>query len=346
MHQSLEYYKTFYIGTQDKIEIPIEESILFDDINILSYDLLVSTLTNFFWKSAFEYQQGIRNYPKHIRILVPFNHKNGFKSQPHHKNTTIQTLEWFLQNFLEPPGGIIISIYFYNNLFPGLDNPWCGLTIWPLKQQWVGDGNYVTIHRLPKNYVGSSKRIERTKAAGHWDLIQNIEKYCPYPVIEINYGNEKFATESLIHSKRHFAYPGASYYLAGIIDIPTVTYGGPMHKYSWKSILFDQKTIYENRKNEIRYITHQKGLHQQGFSCGSPSRVYHFDRKRQVCMQKPQTFTRHAWDRDELLGYITFTKDLIIDNRDRENWVDLSDIPIYNGHYGDLTGEYVPENVR
>lgn len=339
----LKYYKTFYIGTSDKTEFLIEEIILFDDTSILAYASLISTLTGLFWKSAFEYQQKIRNKPKHVKILIPFTHEKGFKSQEKFKNTSLDTLEWFLNNLFPPPGGIIISIYFYNNLYPGLDNPYSGFAIWPLKQQWIGDGDYVTIQKMTEKYVGSNAKIRKTKGVGHWNLIQNIKKYCPYPVREVDYGDEEYAVKTLIHSKRHFSYHGGLYYLAALVDVPTVTYGSPIHQFLWKAALFDQKTEFKNRANEIRYITFEKGLYQHGSTCGAPARVYHFDIKRQLCMQKPQTFTRHAWDKEELLGYITFTKDLIIENRDRENWIDLSDIPIHPGHYGELSGEYIPE---
>jgi hypothetical protein len=330
---SVQYHKSLYIGTEKVTLGSIEETVLFDDDSILAYASLITTLTGIFWKAAFEYQQKIRPWPKHVGIFVPSAHLNGIRSQDHFKNTTLETLEWFLNNLVEPPGGIIISIYSYENLYPGLNNPYNGWSIWPLKRKWVGDGDYVTVQKMAKyskGANGTSKKITAAKKIGHLDFIQNIEKYCPYLVKTIEYGDEESATELLVHSKRHFAYTGGSYYLAALVDTPTVCYGFPIHKEPWEGSIFNMNTEFKNRKSEKRRIRFEKGLHNWGSAHGQPSRIYHFDLKSNLCIQKPQTYVRHVWDKEELLGYITFTKDLDIMHRNRQDWLDLSDLPLFD----------------
>lgn len=329
---SLQYYKTLYLGTNDKDLPPIEDTILFDDDSILPYASLITTITNVFWKSAFEYQQKFRIGPKHIKVLVPNTHSKRFKSQDHFKYTALETLEWFFCNLVEPPGGLIISIYFYENLYPGLNNPYNGWSIWPLKQRWIGDGDYVTLQKMVEfsnGANGTSKKIQRAKDCGHWELIKNIEKYCPYPVKTIEYGDEETAVELLTHSKRHFAYTGGSYYLASLVDTPTVCYGFPLNDEPRVGSIYDMRTEFKDRKKSKKRIEFEYSLYNSGSSNGQPSRVYHFDLKNNLCIQKPQTYVRHAWDRDELLGYITFSKDLEILHRDRQDWLDLTDLPLF-----------------
>ena len=321
------YYKTLRIGCDPGPPCPVGDTVIFDNVNILSYFNLLTTLSALFWKTSFEYQQKLRTYPQHVRIYVASNHFPGLRTNPSHKNTTIETLEWLLNNFTPPLGGMVVSIFSYDNLYPGLDNPCPSWAIWPLKQRWIGDGDYVTLERIgPKS---SPKKIQASKEIGHWDLIQNIEKYCPYPVKEIGYGNEEASVDALIHSKRHFSYHGGSYALAALVDAPTVTYGSPMMPGPSRGSIFDMKTTYEDRKMQKKAIVYQKGLYQSGSMHGSPARVYHYDIERKMCLQKPQTFARHAWNAEELLGYITFTEDLIIEGRDRQDWVNLTDLPSY-----------------
>lgn len=328
--QNLIHYKTLYLGDIPIENTPIGETILLDDLTMLAYASLIPTLTGIFWKAGFEYQQKLRDYPGHTRILIPTNHIN-LKSQDHFKNSTLESVEWFLNNLIPPPGGLIISIYFYKNLYPGINNPFHAWCIWPLKQRWLGDGDYVTVNNIikfPKGANGTSKNIERARHLGHLDLIENIKSLCPYPVKEINYGNEELSVNLLRHSKRHFTYLGASYTLAALLDIPTVVYGYPCEPENSKGSIYDMKTKFEDRKIQRKSIEFQKSLYNNsmGGSSGGPARIFHFDLKSNLCIQKPQTYVRHAWDKEELLGYITFTKDLNILHRDRQDWLNLADL--------------------
>ena len=70
----------------------------------------------------------------------------------------------------------------------------------------------------------------------------------------------------------------------------------------------------------------EKSLY-QATALGPGPRVLHFDIESNMCIHKPQTYVRHAWDKEELLGYITFSKDIEIANRDRKDWLDLTDLP-------------------
>jgi len=331
----MEHYKTLYLDTTENSDLPIEDTILFDDETIRAYGSLIPVLTATFWKAALEYQQKIRTRPKHIRMLIPSNYANGFKTQPHFKNSQVETVEWFLLNLVPPPGGLVVSLYFYENLYPGNNNPFWAWSIWPLQQRWIGDGDYVTVNKITKFKAGANgtdKKINIAQKLGHLDLIDNIEELSPYPVKEVGYGDEEETVKLLKHSKRHFTYYGTTYFLAGLVDTPTVCFGMPSNKNLWSGSIYNIKTEFQNRKRDKKKILFEMSAHNIAFGTmnAGGAKVSHFDLKSNLCIHKPQTYVRHAWDKEELLGYITFTKDLNIIHRDRQDWLDLSDLPSFS----------------
>ena len=316
----MEHYKTIPIGVSNgNVARHVSEIVLLDNQTVASYSDLVSILSNTFWKAGFQYQQKIRNHAHGVKLLIPDVQKEGFWLD------SLKTIEWFLDNMVPPPGGIVFDLYFYKNLFPGINNPISMQTIWPLKKRWIGDGDYVTVQKISPGAAG--RKTKTAKEIGHYNLIQNIEKYCPYPVKEFSYkdGEEK-SCELLIHSKRHFTYDGGAYSVAGMVDVPTVCYGFPFIPTYSESSIYDMKADRLRPSADRKRIKYEKSTW-LATPLGPTARVYHLDIKSNLCIQKPQTYIRHAWDKEELLGYITFTKDLEIVNRDRKDWVDLNDLP-------------------
>lgn len=316
----MEHYKTIYSGKGDfKISSYQFESVLLDNQTVASYSDLISILSNTFWKAGFQYQQKIRNHAQGIKLLIPDVQKQGFWLD------SVKTIEWFLDNMLPPPGGIVFDLYFYKNLFPGINNPIDKNTIWPIKKRWIGDGDYITVQKISP--LAADRKTLVAKEIGHYNLIQNIEKYCPYPVKEFSYkdGEEKSA-ELLVHSKRHFSYDGGAFPLAAMIDVPTVCYGYPIFPGPVECSIYDMKSERLLPKAGRKKIKYERSTY-QATPIGPAARVYHLDIESNLCIQKPQTYVRHAWDKEELLGYITFSKDLEIVNRDRKDWIDLSDLP-------------------
>jgi hypothetical protein len=281
---SLNYYKTLYIGTKDTAEvINTDDIILLDDHIIWSYCDLTAVLSDEFWKTGFQYLQGVRSGPRKVKLLITNLQATGLKCNPDNKTTSLEAIEWFLDNMESPPGGMIISIYFYENLYGGISNPCFNQTIWPMKRQWLGDGDYVTI-QLP-----SPNASVNARTVVHYKIIDNIEKYCPYPVKYISYKDgEEFQLNTLIHSKRHFSYIGGAYYLAAMINVPTVCYQDPLG--AAKGPFYELKTTNWPDKNNKKYI---KANHSQfnspGENGGMPhTRTYHFDVDNQLCIQNPK----------------------------------------------------------
>tara|TARA_R110000868_G_scaffold106939_1_gene292897 strand:- start:203 stop:1180 length:978 start_codon:yes stop_codon:yes gene_type:complete len=323
----LEYYKTYYVGTEDTGEIvDNNDIILLDDHNIHSYADLIASLSEEYWKTGLQHQQKLRAAVRRTKLLITKLQSQGLKCNIANKNTSLETIEWFLSNMVPPPGGMIISIYFYENLYPGLINPWKSQTIWPLKQQWLGDGNYITVQDITPAAAG----YKNVTAAdlGHKELIENIEKYCPYPVKYVSYKDgEELTLEKLVHTKRHFAYTGGSYFMAAMVNTPTVCYGHPLRQHT--RFIYDIKTINWPDKKDRRQINYEGSMWNGGDTYGlDSSRTCHYDIDRQICFQKPQTYVKHCTSKEELLGYITFSQELEILQRDRTDWSNISDLTL------------------
>jgi hypothetical protein len=295
MHQPhmnlVKQYKTFYIGEANKNSvISSTETILFDDITIWAYGDLISKLADSFWKFSFLNQQNIHIAPGKLIIYVSHKHSEGIRINPANKNTSLETLEWFINNMVPPRGGLVCEILFYENLYSELEQNWSIQTIWPLKQQWVGDGNYITVNKI--NLNSSHSKMKRMVKSGHDELIENIENYSPYAVKYVSYiDGEEYIAETLKHSKRHFTYLGASYFMANMINIPTVCYASPM---------------YPNINLKYEHSYYNSG------SSTNPSRAHHYDSENKMCIQKPQACIRHAFDKQELFNYITFSQNLTL----------------------------------
>jgi hypothetical protein len=320
----MKYYKTLYLGTQDTREIvDTNDIILFDDKNVWSHAEVTSILSVEFLKASIQFLQKVRFGPRKVKLLITNLQAQGLKCNPDNKNTSLETIEWFLNNMVPPLGGIILSIYFYENKFPGLAGPWSTQTIWPLKRQWIGDGDYITVEYIGK--TSSKGNHIRSRESGHQKLIDNIEKYCPYPVKYVSYKDgEEDTLEKLIHSKRHFTYIGGSYHFASMVNTPTVCYGYVLGRFI--EPIYDIKTINWPDKNNRKRIEIENSTWGGGVNGLTNSQIYHFDIDRQICIQRPQTYVKHCISKEELLGYITFSQELEILHRDRKDWTDISDL--------------------
>jgi hypothetical protein len=325
---SPQYYKTFYLGVENTGEIiDNDDIILLDDKNVWSYGDLTGTLNDEFWKTSFHYQQGLRKGPRKVKLLITNMQAKGLKCNLNNKFTSLQTVEWFLNEMVSPLGGMIISIYFYQNLYPGIGGTWTSRTVWPLKRQWIGDGDYITIQSISSN--SSSGKSQISRQIGHTRIIKNAEKLCPYPIKYISYEDgEEETLNKLIHTKRHFTYIGGTYNIAPMINIPTICYGDPI-PINKKGPIYDIKTINWPDKNLRKMIYYENSQYNSSVCGQSATRVQHYDTKKQICICKPQTSIKHVHELNELLAYITFTKDLVLLQRDRKDWTEFTDLPLW-----------------
>lgn len=217
--------ETFYIGCDNDgsvAEIGTHPTIRWDRFAVYSFNDIRCTLSLAFANTQILYQEGVLNKPTKYAMLLPMINQ---KRKSENKETFYETISWIVDNMLPPKHGIIITFYFYDSLYPQLMNmPSQDKTaIWPLKEQWIGDGNYITVHKFES--ITDKKRKDRSKD-GQYDLILDIENLSSYNVKYIDYTMRvEDMVDIMKHSKKHFTYDGATWHLAAMLNIPTIVYG-------------------------------------------------------------------------------------------------------------------------
>lgn len=217
--------ETFYIGCENDgsvAEPGIHHTVRWDRFSVYSFNDIRCVLSLAFANTHILYQDKLIDKPTKYAMVLPLVNA---KKKTQNKETYYDTITWIIDNMIIPKPGIIISFYFYNSLYPQLMNmPTQDKTaIWPLQQQWIGDGDYITVHRFES--ITEEKRKNRSQD-GQYDLILNIENISPYKVKYIDYTMPvSEMVELLQHSKQHYTYDGATWHLAALINVPTVVYG-------------------------------------------------------------------------------------------------------------------------
>ena len=161
------------------------------------------------------------------------------------------------------------------------------------------DGNCITYHKYPEALLSRySPKYQEALQTGHLDVIDRIKDISSYEVVEIDYSmSEDEMTKLLSHSKMHFTYRGASYFLAACINIPTVCYGNPTrmsHPSKWweygeyheESV---QVTVWGDYDHCARIPT---------------TRIGQYDFERQSVIQRPQRYVYHTNSVKELEGIL------------------------------------------
>ena len=109
--------------------------------------------------------------------------------------------------------------------------------------------------------------------------------------------SEPEIADLLLHSRMHFTYQGASYFLAGCMNVPTVCYGSPTQ-------ISDPSKWYEDGKEyEDRIQISLWG--NNGYGAYLPTtRVGQYDFEKQKVVQRPQGYVYHTNTPTELESII------------------------------------------
>ena len=279
--------ETFNIGCESKeVAIPgIHNTTRWDRFAVYSFNDIRCVLSLAFANTHILYQENIITDPVKHCFLLP---KIDLKKKTDNKETFYDVISWMIENMIPPKPGIIISLYFYDSVYPQLMNmPTQDKTaIWPLKNQWK-NGDYITVHKFES--ITEQKRKDRS-ADGQYDIIQNIESYSSLPVKYIDYTmsvNEM--VDLLQHSKKHFTYDGATWHLASMINTPTVVYG--IQKFD---------TYNKGYWDPIQDKKHNITIRETPFHI----RTIQYDIKKEIVYAGPQTFCMCSRNKEELLFQI------------------------------------------
>jgi hypothetical protein len=225
MVNNMKLAETFYIGCDDDgsvAEIGVHPTVRWDRFAVYSFNDIRCVLSLAFANTHILHQEKVLDKPQKYVMLLPLVNS---KKKPQNRETYYEAITWIVENMIPPKHGIIISFYFYNPLYPQLMNmPTQDKTaIWPLKQQWIGDGDYITVHKFES--ITEEKRKNRSQD-GQYELILDIENLSRYNVKYIDYTMPvSEMVELLQHTKQHYTYDGATWHLAGMMNVPTVVYG-------------------------------------------------------------------------------------------------------------------------
>ena len=179
--------------------------------------------------------------------------------------THYDRIKWFYRNAVPPRNGMVVSFYEMKNLLKNVATQYSFDYIWPFKEKWRGDGDYITFQRLEeallyapwhKNHAKESyglqeKLISLVESEGH--KVKFVDYTTP---IEELY-------RTLISSKGHITYPGSSYTVAVALGVPVAAYS----KRAKRVPPQEAKTYFDIEHNpvEIRHL-----LPYGGTTPGSP----------------------------------------------------------------------------
>ena len=188
-----------------------------------SHATLMSMLSPAFLQAQQLSDENISNDPFHITIL--FHKDMAEKRKPENKETIYETLIWFIENFLDPANGAIVSIYRAHDSRYWQGNPWAHNQIWPLKRRWKPQGSHVSVQLteplMSKRRKFATEQHEKTVMP----VIKSMAEQLGY---DIKYVDYTLPTEEIVSimetSDYHFTYNGATMYTAAMIGIPCLAW--------------------------------------------------------------------------------------------------------------------------
>lgn len=185
-----------------------------------AYSIMCWDLSKAFFHAQMLKNENITNDPFKVSILCDIKWLKKHKmSDP---ETGVDRLEWMIRNMLPSDTPMIFTIYgaIRDNYLVPSEKWW----MWPLQYQWDAKnvGEYVTV-QLPENHTSLDGNHQRV---GWKPQLEYFEENCPWPIKYIGYADPvDYCYQTLKHTRYHFTYHGATYYLATMMKIPCMIMG-------------------------------------------------------------------------------------------------------------------------
>lgn len=213
--------KTIRINCDEgEAELNSSHMVSFDKPVTPSYGLFTWELSEAFFRAQIMHNENILKEPYKVSILCDLNFIA--KHKPADPETSVDRLEWYVRNMLPSDTPMIFTIYLSKreNYLTPHQRGW----LWPLKYQWdpKNVSDYVTV-QLPENYVTPPGNQQRK----NWEEpLEHFKKTCPYEIKYIGYSDSiDYCYQTLKHTRYHFSYLGATYYLASMMRVPSIIMG-------------------------------------------------------------------------------------------------------------------------
>jgi hypothetical protein len=177
--------------------------------------------------SAFHYADLLpreTDYQAPVKVVVLL--QSLAKKKEDDPETGYDRIKWLFQNAAPPRSGMIVSFY-RAPLIRTVPTQYSLKYIWPFKEKWRGDGDYITFQKI------EPKILPKLGGKNHGTESLDVQNKL-IPFLESEGLNIKFVDytlpieelyRTLISSKAHFTYPGSSYTIAVALGMPVVAYG-------------------------------------------------------------------------------------------------------------------------
>ena len=185
-----------------------------------SYSIMCWELSKAFFHAQVMKNENLSGEPFKVSVLVDLPWLK--KHKPSDPETGVDRIEWFIKNMLPSDTPMIFTIYGgmrENYLVP--HQKWW---MWPMQYQWdprnVGD--YVTV-QAPEMYNSYDGNHQRR----NWrPQLEYFLENCPWEVKMIGYNDPiDYCYQTLKHTRYHFSYHGATYYIATMMKVPCMIMG-------------------------------------------------------------------------------------------------------------------------
>lgn len=225
------HIETLYIGCKDSGEIVQPESshcIRLCSSNVFAHATLISQFCPAFTQAQLQYQEGTSDKPYQVSVIFPFDMDHKRKKED--TETTYERVKWYAENLAIPSNGIIISFYQNTKVKSWITEPWYAATIWPTRRENEPQ-DYVTIQRT-ELLIGGTKKYKVIEESRVFE--DTCVKLCDKLGIKykfVDYSmpmNETY--KIMLGSQMHFTYAGATYYFAGLMNLPTISWCFPNKK--------------------------------------------------------------------------------------------------------------------
>jgi len=226
----IKHIKTFYKGCNPCgiVDPNNSEIIRISKDDASAYAPIIALLSHTFSKAQMYNEEKITDRPYKISVVV--SESAYLKVKDEDPETMLDRILWIVENFRDPDGGVVVSVYESLKMRSRMDSPYGFYSLWNTKKINNGtDSDYITLQSHGE-IQHSPKDGHRINLPSSVSLIKFKATELGYDIKEIDYTTPiSEVYELMINAKAHFGYLGSTYYLAAITNTPTVQFGKKVH---------------------------------------------------------------------------------------------------------------------
>ena len=237
------HLNTHFLGCEEiknfKPSITDSHIVRLDSKNMWSYGPVLNWLS-----SCCHLAHSIRDVspePMKVSLLMPYVKRRKSRDE----STNLDVLNFLISKMKPPPNGIIFSVI-QIRMDQGYATPFFLTSVWPFIDKW-NPQDHISV-QLPEENVSENKL---SPLLIEWyNLKPILEEYTDYKIKYVDYSMpiEK-VYDTVLTSRLHISYTGASYWIAGNAIVPMLAYGPEANTKVTKEfgMKHDPKQIYKTQ---------------------------------------------------------------------------------------------------